>query len=172
MLKRLPELEKEFLLTGSSEHAFYQKLTGNEIRKNNETQISDHCFAVGGVCWRQLTPDEQDLFVQKFGFTPATVLKVHTFSRPRKENEIYHSKTYSRVQNRNNYTITFSDVNVNKIRYGQIEFFAQYKPVCLCLEAECNCKTTNVAVVSIFRKSSLILFKMTLRMHLFRPLSL
>ena len=92
------------------------------------------------------------MFVQKFGFTSATVLKVHTFSQLRKENEIYHSKTYSRVQNRNNYTITFSDVNVNKIRYGQIEFLAQYKPVCLCLEAECNCKTTNVAVVSILSK--------------------
>ena len=86
MLKRLPELEKEFLLTGSSEHAFYQKLTGNEKRRNNETQISEHCFAVGGVSWRQLTPDEQDLFVQKFGFTPATVLKVHTFPRlPKKK---------------------------------------------------------------------------------------
>ena len=134
MLKRLPELEKEFLLT-----YFYQKLTGNEKRKSKETQILDHCFAVGGFCWRQLAPDEQDLFVQKFGFTPATVLKVHTFSRLQKENEIYHSKTYSHVQNRNNYTITFSDVNVNKIRCRQIKFFVQYKLVCLCLEAECNC---------------------------------
>ncbi|CAB4023064.1 Hypothetical predicted protein, partial [Paramuricea clavata] len=58
MLKRLPELEKEFLIPGSSEYDFYQTLTGNEKQKNNETQISDHCFTVGGVTLRQLTPDD------------------------------------------------------------------------------------------------------------------
>jgi hypothetical protein len=152
MLKRLPELEKEFLITGSPENDFYQKLTGNEKLKNNEIHISDHCFAVGGVSWRQLTHDEQDLFVQMFGFTPATVLKVHTFSRLWKENEIYHSKAYSRVQNRNNYTITFSDVNIDKTNYGQIELFAQYKPTCLCLEAECSCKPINVMVISVLSR--------------------
>ena len=73
-------------------------------------------------------------------------MKVQVFSHMRKLKCVYQSRAYKRVQSRNSYTIRFADGNQDG--YGHIEFFAQYKPMCLCGEV-CDCPVFNFAVVSI-----------------------
>jgi hypothetical protein len=121
----------------------------------------------------QITPDEQNLFAQKFGFTPATVLEVHTFSRLRKENEIYHSKAFSRVQNRNNYTITpFPMLMQIRFVMDKSNYSRNTNQYAYVLKLNAFVSLLMSRSFLFFRKSSLIIFKMTLRMHPFQPLSL
>ncbi|XP_028417094.1 uncharacterized protein LOC114541355 [Dendronephthya gigantea] len=153
--KRIPELEKDFLLDGTHECEFYHKLTGKVKLAKNEVQLSTECFAIGGASWRQLSPVEFDMFSKTFGSVPPN-MKVQTFSRIRKAKCIYHSKMYKRVQSRNSYTIRFADQD-NESGYGLIEYFAQFKPVCLCVEVECKCPNFNFAVVSTLSKINMSL---------------
>ncbi|XP_028407832.1 uncharacterized protein LOC114530409 [Dendronephthya gigantea] len=153
--KRIPELEKDFLLDGTHECEFYHKLTGKVKLAKNEVQLSTECFAIGGASWRQLSPVEFDMFSKTFGSVPPN-MKVQTFSRIRKAKCIYHSKMYKRVQSRNSYTIRFADQD-NESGYGLIEYFAQFKPVCLCVEVECKCPSFNFAVVSTLSKINMSL---------------
>jgi hypothetical protein len=143
--KRIPELEKDFLLNGSNECEFYHKLIGKGKATKNEVQLSQECYGIGGVSWRQLSPLEFEAISKTFGSVPPN-MKVQAFSRIRKLKCVYQSKAYKRVQSRNSYTIRFTDGN--KDSYGHIEFFAQFKPMCLCAEVECRCPIFNVAVVS------------------------
>ena len=89
--KRLPELENDFLQAGTNEYAFYKKLAKVEKGTKNETQLSNDCFAVGGVTYRQLASTEYDAIAKVFGSAPAN-LKIATFSQLRRCKCLYHCK--------------------------------------------------------------------------------
>ena len=65
--KRIPELEKDFLLVGSKEYEFYQKRRGKEKATKKEVQLSEECHGIGVVSWRQHSPVEFEEFSKAFG---------------------------------------------------------------------------------------------------------
>ncbi len=149
-LQKIPELYHKDLLYHPDALAFYSKMCGEFVRKN-DVLLEDDTYAVGSKTLATFDSlDSLAAVCDLLAYMPAKFVR---FSRIRKGREVFHSKMYTRTHKRNSYTITYEDSS-KCIKYGLVQYYLQCYPPCnhgVACKDVCRCAAQNIAVVSELR---------------------
>lgn len=153
--QKLPELVKSSLVTNSKEWDFYCKLT--KVRNpQNKKQIAPGIFVVSRIVQYNLNTEEYAAVVDCCGAEFSNTV-VCSFTRIRKNGELFHSMAYCKPQKRISYTVSLQGVYTGN--YAKIHLFCQVQLSCTSAEVcghICKCPKTNLAIVRMVETDTAI----------------